>query len=119
MIIEFCTESIVDAEKAESNGANRIELCTNLDEGGLTPNVEIVSNLLNTIKIPVRVILRPTNSFKLTKEDFKSIKKSIDSFTNLNIEGFVFGYLNADNTIDIKATKKDPSVGSNKKMDLS
>ncbi len=115
MIIEFCTESIVDANKAESNGANRIELCANLDVGGLTPNLEIISNLLDTIKIPVRIILRPTDSFTLTKEDFKSIEKSIDSFTNLDIEGFVFGYLNADNTIDIEATKKILALAPTKK----
>lgn len=115
MIIEYCTESVQDAIDASVNGANRIELCAELSLGGLTPDIETVRSLLLEIRIPIRVILRPTDSFYLTKKDFEEIEKSVQIFSPLDIEGFVFGYLNTNNSIDLRATENIINLAPNRR----
>ena len=98
---EVCVDNLDDAFNAYKCGANRIEFCSNLDQDGLTPKVEELLALSNTIDIPIRCMLRPhSNSFIYDKNDLKKIKNTINICKKIKIDGVVFGSLNNDNEID-------------------
>jgi len=81
---------------AFENGADRIELCDGLSEGGTTPDFEITKQLREKISIPIFVMIRPRGGdFTYSDEELKS----------LNVDGFVFGILDDNDEIDIKRNK--------------
>ncbi|MCC6837975.1 MAG: copper homeostasis protein CutC [Bacteroidia bacterium] len=88
---------------AQQGGADRIELCDNFKEGGTTPDHMIVAKARTEIKIDLFVMIRPRGgNFVYTNEEFDQMKKDILQFKNLNVDGFVFGILHNDNSINIK-----------------
>lgn len=92
---------------AQQGGADRIELCDNFKEGGTTPDYTIVAKARNEIKIDLFIMIRPRGgNFVYTNEEFDQMKKDILHFKNLNVDGFVFGILNEDNSINIQQNKE-------------
>ena len=107
MIIEFCAESYEYAMKAEKAGADRIELCKDLHLDGLTPNYKSAKRTIDTLNIPVFVLIRPRKGdFMYSDEEFELMKQDILKFKEMGCKGIVSGVLNDDNSIDIKRTKK-------------
>ena len=100
MIIESCCETIEQAVEAEKNGATRIEFCRSLEKEGLTPKVKDVARLLSLVTVPVRVMIRPVDSFYISDSYLAMCIKQIRDFDLLPIEGFVVGYLTMGNKID-------------------
>lgn len=95
----FNLESALIAAKA---GADRIELCTNLKEGGTTPDLEMVKMARQNISIPIYIMIRPRGgNFVYTNEEFEQMKTEISVFKSLNVDGFVFGILDENNEVDI------------------
>lgn len=104
--LEACVETLEDSIRAERNGAQRIELCSSLECGGLTPDFTLVKKVIESVKIPVRVMIRPRiGDFFYSEKEFGKIRKEIQSFLELDIEGFVFGTLTKDNEVDFERTK--------------
>ena len=58
-ILEICCTSLEDAQISSDYGANRIELCEDLEVGGVTPNLKLLESVLNNIDLPVYVLVRP------------------------------------------------------------
>jgi len=107
MIIEVCAESYEYAVKAEKAGADRIELCKDLHLDGLTPNYESAKRTIDTLDIPVFILIRPRKGdFIYSHEEFELMKRDILKFKKMGCKGIVSGVLNDDNTIDIKKTKE-------------
>ena len=107
MIIEVCAESYEYAVKAEKAGADRIELCKDLHLDGLTPNYESSKRTIDTLDIPVFILIRPRKGdFIYSHEEFELMKRDILKFKKMGCKGIVSGVLNDDNTIDIKKTKE-------------
>ncbi len=107
MIIEVCAESYEYAVKAEKAGADRIELCKDLHLDGLTPNYESSKRTIETLDIPVFILIRPRGGdFIYSHEEFELMKRDILKFKKMGCKGIVSGVLNDDNTIDIKKTKE-------------
>lgn len=107
MIIEVCAESYEYAVKAEKAGADRIELCKDLHLDGLTPDYESAKRTINTLKIPVFILIRPREGdFTYSNEKFELMKQDIVKFKEMGCKGIVSGVLNSDNSIDIKRTKE-------------
>lgn len=103
MIKEACVESLIDALEAEKRGANRIELCDNLSQGGTTPSYGTIKIALSTLKIPVFPIIRPRGGdFCYTPAEIEVIKKDIKVCKSLGAKGVVLGILTADKKIDFK-----------------
>ena len=107
MIIEVCAESYEYAVKAEKAGADRIELCKDLHLDGLTPDYESSKRTIDTLHIPVFILIRPRGGdFIYSHEEFELMKRDILKFKKMGCKGIVSGVLNDDNTIDIKKTKE-------------
>ena len=107
MIIEVCAESYEYAVKAEKAGADRIELCKDLHLDGLTPDYESSKRTIDTLDIPVFILIRPRGGdFIYSNEEFELMKRDILKFKKMGCKGIVSGVLNDDNTIDIKKTKE-------------
>ena len=107
MIIEVCAESYEHALKAEKAGADRIELCKDLHLDGLTPDYESAKKTIDSLNIPVYILIRPIEGdFIYSNEEFELMKMDIIKFKEMGCKGIVSGILNNDNTIDIKRTKE-------------
>lgn len=107
MIIEVCAESYEYAVKAEKAGADRIELCKDLHLDGLTPDYESAKKTIDTLNIPVFILIRPREGdFFYSNEEFELMKSDIVKFKEMGCKGIVSGVLNSDNSIDIKKTKE-------------
>ena len=106
-LIEVCVDTLADAVHAESKGANRIELCSQLALDGLTPTLELTKNTLAALKIPVHVMIRSRAiNFQYLPHEVEAMIETIHIYKNLGIKGIVFGALLADFTIDLPNIEK-------------
>lgn len=107
MIIEICANSYQSAINAQRAGANRIELCSELAVGGITPSYGLIKKVKQDVEIPVHVLVRPrSGNFTYSDAEFEVIKQDVETCKRLGCEGVVSGVLNAENSIDIKRTKE-------------
>ena len=107
MIIEVCAESYEYAMKAEKAGADRIELCRDLYLDGLSPDYESAKRTIDSLNIPVFILIRPREGdFVYSNKEFELMKIDIAKFKEMGCKGIVSGVLNDDNSIDIKRTKE-------------
>ncbi|NOR76688.1 MAG: copper homeostasis protein CutC [Draconibacterium sp.] len=106
MIKEACVETFKEAKLAEQRGANRIELCSDLANDGLTPSFELMKRTISELKIPVMTMVRPrAGNFVHTKKEVEQMKKDIDTAKQVGTYGIVLGLLTSDNKIDIENTR--------------
>lgn len=106
MILEVIVTTVEDAIVAEAGGADRLELCISLDEGGITPSLGKIKNVINAVDIPVYVMLRPHgNSFCYTVEDFAVMLDDLRIIQLFGAKGIVFGGLTRENVIDLSMLK--------------
>lgn len=102
-LLEVIVVSVEDAIEAEAGGADRLEFVRALGVGGLTPDPELVREVLRAVKIPVRVMLRQTPDMSSGGADEKRILKSCaEVFAGLPIDGLVLGFIR-DGKPDIAA----------------
>lgn len=107
MLLEACVGSYEEAKRAEEKGADRIELCDNLSEGGTTPSYGTIYLAKKNLNIPIAVIIRPRGGdFVYSNNEFEIMRKDILICKKLGVETVVFGILNRDNTIDRERTKE-------------
>ncbi len=106
MIKEACVETLEEAILAEKQGANRIELCSDLANDGLTPSFELMKKALDTLKIPIMVMIRPrSGNFVYSEAEIDQMKTEIDEAKRIGVAGVVFGLLTTKNIIDVKNTR--------------
>ncbi|MGL4997584.1 MAG: copper homeostasis protein CutC [Cetobacterium sp.] len=100
MILEACVGSYDEALTAIEKGANRIELCENLHEGGTTPSFGTIKKI-RELAIPTFVMIRPRGGdFCYSKGEIEIMKEDIKICKELGVLGVVFGVLNKDKKID-------------------
>lgn len=100
-IIEACVESVAEALSCARNGADRLELCSALDQDGLTPHKTLLTEVLNQVSIPVKVMIRPRpGDFHYDHKDQEDIVRDILMCKSLGVSEFVYGSLK-DNRIDM------------------
>lgn len=101
--LEVIAWSLEDAITIEKSGAHRIELVSDINEGGLTPKLELVKKIVKKVNIPVRVMVRDiSSSFVYDKEVMKSHINYIKELAKLNVDGIVFGSLTEKGDINFK-----------------
>lgn len=92
---------------AQDNGADRIELCENMQLGGTTPNAVLAVRVREKLSIKMHVIIRPRGGdFVYSDEEFVEMKQDIKHFKKLGVDGFVFGILNPDGSVNKKQNQE-------------
>jgi copper homeostasis protein len=100
-LIELCVEGIDGLLAAQAAGADRVELCASLVEGGITPSLGTVRAALELATVPFHVIVRPRGGdFLYSDTEYRSMLADVSALANLGVAGVVVGCLNADGTID-------------------
>jgi copper homeostasis protein len=105
--IEICVEGIDGLVAAQTAGADRVELCASLLEGGLTPSLGVVREALRVATIPFHVIIRPRGGdFLYSELEFTSMVEDIKALKDMGVAGVVIGCLTPDGRIDEARTKE-------------
>ena len=100
--IEIATSDFVTTHSAVEGGADRIELCANLAEGGTTPSYGTVKQCRDAFDVKIYPIIRPRGGdFLYTKEEHLIMLQDIRLFKELGCDGVVIGMLNRDGSIDV------------------
>jgi copper homeostasis protein len=103
--LEICVDSVESAVIAQSAGADRVELCNNLAEGGTTPSHGTIVSARNNLSIGLHVIIRPRGGdFLYSETEFDIMRRDIEACGELGVDGVVMGILLPDGEIDIDRT---------------
>lgn len=109
--IEVCCGSVDDCILAQQQNADRIELNSALELGGLTPSLAEFQLAKKKVTLPIICMIRPrTAGFNYSENQFETMLMDAKIFLENGADGIVFGFLNQDNTIDISRTKKMVSL---------
>lgn len=104
--IEICVEGVDGLVAAQEAGADRVELCASLLEGGITPSLGVVKAALRVATIPFHVIVRPRGGdFLYSDLEFEAMLEDIKALRDLGVAGVVIGCLTADGRIDEERTQ--------------
>ncbi len=107
ILIEICADSIESAMAAQSGGAGRIELCSALDLGGLTPSEAFIKHTISKVTIPVNILIRPRNGdFIYSEDELLMMMDDIRYAKSAGANGIVIGALNKEGNIDISGMQK-------------
>ncbi len=103
--VEICTDSVAGAVAAEAGGADRVELCDNLIEGGTTPSSGMIHTVRQRTSLGLHVIIRPRGGdFCYTDDEFAVMQSDIEEAKAKGADGVVIGLLEPDGTIDQERT---------------
>ncbi|PKG37581.1 copper homeostasis protein CutC [Psychromonas sp. Urea-02u-13] len=102
--VEVCIDNIESLFTAQNAGANRIELCSSLALGGLTPSVGLITQVMKYTKIPVYTMIRPRDGdFLYSSDEIEMMLAEIHAVQKLGVQGVVFGLLNEQAQIESDA----------------
>lgn len=104
--IEIACFNIESALIAQKAGADRVELCADMSVGGTTPLIEMIQQAREHLTIDLYIMIRPRGgNFVYSESEFEQMKSEIETIKKLRVNGFVFGILNEDKTINIEQNK--------------
>jgi copper homeostasis protein len=105
IVLEVCVDSVEAALAAQEGGADRVELCADLLEGGITPSGGTIQLACERLDIPVNVIIRPRGGdFCYSDVEYEGMQRDIALAKSAGANGVVIGILNPDGTVDVKRT---------------
>jgi copper homeostasis protein len=98
--LELCAASVEALILAKTHGFDRIELCQNLEQGGLTPSAGLIGQALN-LGLETHVLIRPrAGGFHYEPAEIEVIKREIEFCKNLGVQGVVVGLLQSNFELD-------------------
>jgi len=106
-LLEISVQSPESAQAAERGGADRIELCADLNVGGLTPSRALLQNVREKVQIPVYSMIRPrAGDFVYSQSEFAAMRQSIAEAKECGMDGVVLGILTKRNRVDLERTRE-------------
>jgi copper homeostasis protein len=104
---ELCAETLAACLAARDGGAHRIELCANLDAGGLTPAISLTREAIAQSGLPVHTMVRPrAGNFVYSAAELALMHDDISRMKEAGAAGVVLGLLHPDATVDIERTRE-------------
>ena len=102
MILEIAANSVASALAAQDGGAGRVELCTALELGGLTPSHAQIALARECLRIPLYVLIRPrAGDFLYSDLECEAMQRDIETCAALGCDGVVLGVLDAEGRVDV------------------
>ena len=105
-LLEVCVDSIARLREAQSKGASRIELCSRLDLGGLSPGQALLAEALSLARVPIHAMVRPREGdFAYSAAEFARMEREVEEAKGLGAAAVVLGILATDGRIDVTRTR--------------
>ncbi|MGA2813952.1 MAG: copper homeostasis protein CutC [Candidatus Acidiferrum sp.] len=105
VVLEVCVDSVESALAAERGGAHRVELCSSLSDGGLTPSAGLIDATRKSLAIALHIMIRPRGAdFYYSDVEFEIMRRDIVLAKQLAADGIVFGILDLDGRVDMERT---------------
>lgn len=105
-VLEICVESVDHAVAAERGGAHRIELCSDLSSGGITPSAGLMQTARRHVHVPIHALIRPrAGDFCYSDHEFEIMRNDIHAAKHFGINGVVLGILHNNGRVDVERTK--------------
>ena len=111
MTIEVCVSSLLSIKNASAAGADRVELCSALDLGGLTPSHGLIKKAIDLNLLPIHCLIRPRQGhFFYSKDEIQLIEQNIEYAQSAGCQGIVIGADDKDFNLDISLLSKWKSL---------
>jgi copper homeostasis protein len=111
-LLEIAAGSLTCALAAQEGGADRVELCGSLAEGGITPSLGVLAVARERLRLPVHVLIRPRpGDFLYCDEELEVMRDDIEACVRMGFEGVVIGALDADGGIDPRCRELKGAAG--------
>jgi copper homeostasis protein len=106
-LFELCADSLASALAAQAGGADRMELCEELEIDGLTPSPALLATVLRKVSIPVHVLIRPRGGdFVYSPAEFALMREQVLQAKAAGASGVAIGILHADGRIDVARSRE-------------
>ncbi|RPJ75931.1 MAG: copper homeostasis protein CutC [Acidobacteria bacterium] len=107
LLFEICVDSAEAAVAAQEGGGHRVELCSDLLEGGLTPSHGTIETARGRLRIPIMSMVRPRGGdFCYSDIEFEVMRRDLLAAKALGADGIVLGLLRPDGTVDADRTRE-------------
>jgi copper homeostasis protein len=111
--LEVATSSVERSLAVERAGADRLELCVDLEIGGITPSLNLIRQVRAAVQIPIHVLVRPrAGNFVYTSAEFAQLKEDIAAIGEEKVQGIVTGVLLPDGSVDKQRTSELVALAS-------
>jgi copper homeostasis protein len=105
--LELCVETLANAETAARGGAHRIEFCSGLADGGITPSFGLLEQVVASVAIPIHAMIRPRGGdFCYSAGELRAMERDIEQARTAGAAGVVFGVLTSRGDVDVAATRR-------------
>lgn len=107
VLIEVCVETVASAVASERGGAQRVELCSDLLEGGITPSLGLLEAVRSRVSIALHSMIRPRGGdFCYSEEEFEIMRRDIEIAKRAGVDGVVLGILDFSGRVDVVRSRE-------------